>query len=110
MGWSAARQQNEPVSVWQRETGQVEGFGVSWLRDLLVAKQLKLRASGSGVIRLPDLTAESVEVQLSGSASVRLAGQANELTMNMGGSGMLDASALQVRRAESAPPAGDGSA
>jgi hypothetical protein len=86
------------VSVWALEQVTLGG-SASLQSELLVAKHLTLRAGGSGVIRLPDLTAERVDVQLSGSANARLAGQANELALSLGGSGTLDASALQVRRA-----------
>lgn len=85
------------VSVWTLERVMLGG-SARLQSELLVAKHLKLRAGGSGVIRLPELTAETVEVQLSGSGSVRLAGQANELALDLGGSGQLDASGLQVRR------------
>ena len=86
------------VSVWTLERVTLGGSALLQ-SELLVAKQLKLRAGGSSVIRLADLTAETVEVQLSGSANARLAGQANELNLELGGSGSLDAGALQVRRA-----------
>jgi hypothetical protein len=64
----------------------------------LACKQLTLRQSGSSVVAFEGLMAETLNVRLGGNAHLKLAGQANELELSMGGSSHADLAALTVRR------------
>ncbi len=86
------------LQVWKLQAISVSGSGAV-ASEGLVAKHLKISASGSGSLRLDPLTAETLELHLGGSSTVKLAGQANELSASIGGSGVLQATAMAVRRA-----------
>ena len=60
----------------------------------------QIRASGSGGVRLEEVSATAVEVDLSASGGVTLEGAADALDLRVSGSGGLDAEALEVRRAD----------
>jgi hypothetical protein len=96
------------VKVWKLQKIAVSG-GASVSAAELVTKHLALQASGSGVLRLPRLTAETLDLQGGGSSAVTLGGRANALALSIGGSALLDARMLQVRRV-SASVGGSGEA
>lgn len=75
---------------------EINGLGVSGSGDIIAEDQLKtkiidLAVSGSGNIRLSDLSAERVKTTISGSGDIVLAGKtaAQDLSVNISGSGNL---------------------
>ncbi|MBL7970294.1 MAG: DUF2807 domain-containing protein [Prolixibacteraceae bacterium] len=77
-------------------TPEINGLGVSGSGDIIAEDQIKtkiidLSVSGSGNIRLADLSAERVKTTISGSGDIVLAGKtaAQDLSVNISGSGNL---------------------
>jgi hypothetical protein len=71
----------------------VSGSGDIVAEDQIKAEELDLAVSGSGNIRLMELSAEEVEATISGSGNITLAGKtaAKELSATISGSGNLKA-------------------
>jgi len=71
----------------------VSGSGDIVAEDEINAKKLELSVSGSGNIKLKDLTAEQVKTIISGSGNISLAGKnpAEDLSATISGSGNLKA-------------------
>jgi hypothetical protein len=79
-------------------TAEISGLGVSGSGDIIGDGAIKVRTldmgiSGSGSIKLDDLTAERVKGTISGSGNILLAGEkaAQDLSINISGSGSLKA-------------------
>ncbi|MFY9151868.1 MAG: head GIN domain-containing protein [Prolixibacteraceae bacterium] len=75
-------------------TPEVNGLGVSGSGDIIAEDEIKtkiidLAVSGSGNIKLSELTAERTKATISGSGNIILAGQtaAQDLSVNISGSG-----------------------
>jgi hypothetical protein len=79
----------------------VAGSGDVVMNSLLRAESLNLEISGSGNIRVYDLTATKVELQIAGSGNINVKGTATErVDVNVTGSGDVKASELRTNHAD----------
>lgn len=69
------------------------------LKNNLVADRLNIDVSGSGKLKIDNITCNQLFLSLSGSSNVTLAGQATELKASLSGSGKVEAEELVVNRA-----------
>ena len=93
-------QRIKDVKIWIT-VPTVEGLHVSGSGNMLAetsidADELELKVSGSGKIKIPELSADEIEAAISGSGDIILAGSADEIDISISGSGGVQAGTLKV--------------
>ena len=78
----------------------MSGSGLIMAETPVSSDELELRISGSGKIKIKELTGGECEVSISGSGDVYLGGTARELGLSISGSGSLHAADLQVNECD----------
>jgi hypothetical protein len=79
----------------------VAGSGDVVVNSLLKTQNLNLEISGSGKIRITDLSAAKVELQIAGSGNINVKGNSTDrMDVNVTGSGDVKASELQTKTAD----------
>lgn len=87
------------ITVPEVEAVLISGSGQVIGENMLTADDLDIGISGSGDISL-QLTADDVQTSISGSGNLRLDGEADEIVFRVSGSGDLRAFGLKARKGE----------
>lgn len=92
------------VKIWVT-VAEVEELGVSGSGKILAVSALKsdeleLHVSGSGKIKMDELSNKEIEVAISGSGSIHLAGTGDEMEVSISGSGSCMAAGFEVDECE----------
>ena len=87
------------VTVPELRAVRLSGAGQVRSAGVLSVKDLELRLSGAGRVRL-DLEARRVDARLSGAGAVELSGTAEELDIRLSGAGAVQAERLTARRVQ----------
>jgi hypothetical protein len=74
----------------------VSGSGTIMSETPISSKELELKVSGSGNIKIDELKGDELDASISGSGNIHLAGTAEELGISISGSGSMMAGGLKV--------------
>jgi hypothetical protein len=89
------------ITVKELSDITVAGSGDVVMNSSLKTENLNLEISGSGDIRISDLSANKVELQIAGSGNISVKGVSSErIDVNVTGSGDVKASELQTKSAD----------
>ena len=84
------------ITVPDVESLNLSGSGKIISETPLSSKELEIRLSGSGSIKVKELNGGEIEAAISGSGTIYLGGTADEMGISISGSGNLNAAGLQV--------------
>ena len=84
------------ITISEVESLNVSGSGTILAETPIESDELELRVSGSGKIKIPELSADEVEAAISGSGDIILSGTADEMDVRISGSGNVHAENLKV--------------
>ena len=88
------------VKIWitmsEVESLNVSGSGTILAETPVESDELGLRVSGSGKIKIPELSADEIDVSISGSGDIFLSGTVDEMDIRISGSGAVYAENLEV--------------
>ena len=65
--------------------------------DVTMKSLDNINLSGSGIINVPELNGDVLQVDLPGSGNINVAGQVNQANINLGGSGIISCSGLKAK-------------
>lgn len=100
-GWKFWKNDKAQVVVQMREVSQINLSGATDLHapGPIRSDRLVVRISGAGAARFDALSAGQLKFDISGAGDGQLAGQVNELSLNVSGKGKLMAEQLRAVRA-----------
>jgi hypothetical protein len=95
---------NEPVRL-KVQMRAITGLDISGASEVVAAKALKLkelqiRISGQGTVRMSDITAQALRFDVAGSGTGELAGRVTALQVRVAGRGKVAAENLKTRMAD----------